>query len=220
PLSAITAAETDLLYEEITTTSHWEYFEVRFPKIDPAKEIRYPVNQDRCPVDPNRRPVDPDKRPVNPGVLPPIYFVPEQNTIKSDFLPIFRQFVTHIAAITPDTWRTYYALHPIDLARMYIKFGADPTITAPLDAKYDLKASPTLHPEIYNDSNPIKRMQRETNRPITLEERIRLLHEADYRIFHFMQEHLPSDDPVLQKLSERFRIQNTGTNPHSESIYL
>ncbi|MHA1522466.1 MAG: hypothetical protein ACTSRK_20045, partial [Promethearchaeota archaeon] len=38
PLSAITAAETDLLYEEITTTSHWEYFEVRFPKIDPAKE--------------------------------------------------------------------------------------------------------------------------------------------------------------------------------------
>lgn len=91
------------------------------------------------------------------------------------FVPwLYREFeyvLSHIAQFPEDAWRTYYSIHPAELARRYLHTVQEP-------------------------SNP----------PLDPEQLQRLEHEADHRILAFLRTHLPSNDPVVAKIQQRFTI--------------
>jgi len=127
--------------------------------------------------------------------------------IYPNFLPVLEQFVLNIHSYNQDTWRTYYARHPVDLAESYVKFGADSTIIKKyFTTAYDLNANPVYHPEIYQSSDPITAMRSKSDKSLTFEERIRLIHESDHHIFSYLKDQLPSTDPIVRAISQRFTL--------------
>ncbi|MHA1520943.1 MAG: leucine-rich repeat domain-containing protein [Promethearchaeota archaeon] len=100
--------------------------------------------------------------PVSQDLLHHIYYGP----ILPEFRAFLISFLKHISDYNENSWKKYYARHPIDLARSYIK-----------------------------------------TRRLTLDERERLVHECDYRIFNFLKENLAVLDPLLQDLQGKFSIE-------------
>ncbi|MHA1520143.1 MAG: leucine-rich repeat domain-containing protein [Promethearchaeota archaeon] len=97
-------------------------------------------------------------------------------------LPEFRafllSFLKDISEYNEDSWKDYYARHPIDLARVYVK-------------------------------NP------GTQNALSQDERERLIHECNYRLYNYLKDNLPSKDPLLQDLHGKFTIETS-----KRSLYL
>ncbi|MHA1521934.1 MAG: leucine-rich repeat domain-containing protein [Promethearchaeota archaeon] len=96
-------------------------------------------------------------------------------------LPAFRtfliSFLEHIAEYNGDSWKDYYARHPVDIAQSYVKSNKS-------HKSRQSHESPTLNPDEFE----------------------RLVHECDYRIYTLLKNNLSSLDPILLALNEKFSV--------------
>jgi len=109
---------------------------------------------------------------------------PQHRIYIKPILPAFRtfliSFLEHIAEYNGDSWKDYYARHPIDLAQSYIKSHK----SHKSHKSRQSHESPTLNPDEFE----------------------RLEHECDYRMYDLLKNNLSSLDPILLALNEKFSV--------------